>query len=127
MAVGQLFGTELYTVMSNAGMLVFIITILLLMAEVDKDIVKTDDIASFLVQVAQKGDRTRMSTFTQPRRDSPRRNEERQMNNDVACAIAANNETINVPDVSSNASNNNDNGSVPKVDEGEITEVCASI
>lgn len=126
MAVGQLFGTELYTIMSNAGMLVYIITILLLMAEVDKDIVKTDDIASFLVQVAQKGDRTRMSTFTQPRRDPPCRNEERPMNNDAACAIVADNETINVPDVSSSASNTNDNGSVPKVDEREITEVCAS-
>ena len=114
-----MFGTELYTIMSNAGMLVYIITILLRMAEVDKDIVKTDDIASFLVQVAQKGDRTRMSTFTQLRRDTPRRNEERQMNNDVPCAIAADNETINVPDVSSNASNNNDNGSVPKVDAGD--------
>ena len=71
MAVGQLFGQELYTVMSNAGMLVFIMTILLLMAEVDKDIVATNDIASFLVQVALKGDRTRMSTFTQPQPDLP--------------------------------------------------------
>ncbi|KAL9179898.1 hypothetical protein ACHAXT_007868 [Thalassiosira profunda] len=60
MAVGQLFGEELYTVMSNTGVLIFIITILLLMAEVDKDIVATNDVASFLVQVAQKGDQIRV-------------------------------------------------------------------
>jgi len=121
--VGQLFGTELYTVMSNAGMLVFIITILLLMAEVDKDIVKTDDIASFLVQVAQKGDRTRMSTFTQPRRDPPSRKEERQMNNDEPCAVLADNETENVPDVTSNDKDVNEIESMPNADDGNITEV----
>ena len=106
MAIGQLFGTELYTVMSNAGMLVFIITILLLMAEVDKDIVKTDDIASFLVQVAVKGDQTRMSTFTQARRD---RNEERQMND----AVLADNGAKQLPDISNSDSDANENGSIP--------------
>lgn len=61
MAVGQLFGEELYTVMSNAGVLIFIITILLVMAEVDKDIVNANDVACFLVQVSQKGDQIRVS------------------------------------------------------------------
>ena len=60
LAVGQLFGEELYTIMSNAGMLIFIITILLVMAEVDKDMVATHDVACFLVSVAQKGDQTRI-------------------------------------------------------------------
>ena len=64
MAVGQLFGEDLYTVMSNAGVLIFVITILLLMAEVDKDIIATHDVACFLVQVAQKGDQIRVSGST---------------------------------------------------------------
>ena len=56
MAAGQVFGEELYPIMSNTGILIFIITILALMAEVDKDIVATHEVACFLVQVAQKGD-----------------------------------------------------------------------
>lgn len=56
MAVGQIFGPALYPVMSNTGILLFIITLLALMAEVDKDIVATHDVACFLVQVAKKGD-----------------------------------------------------------------------
>lgn len=62
MAAGQLFGEELYTVMSNAGVLVFIITILLVMIEVDKDIIASNDVAGFLVQVAQKGDQLRVAS-----------------------------------------------------------------
>ena len=61
MAFGQLFGDKLYTVMSNAGVLVFIITILLVMKEADKDIIATNDVACFLVQVAQKGDQVRVA------------------------------------------------------------------
>ena len=61
MALGQLFGENLYTVMSNAGVLVFIITILLVMKEADKDIIATNDVACFLVQVAQKGDQVRVA------------------------------------------------------------------
>lgn len=101
--------------MSNAGMLVFIITILLLMAEVDKDIVKTDDIATFLVKVAEKGDRTRMSTFTQPRRDSSCRNGGEQENADEACTVLADKEIINESEVSSNA---NKKGSMATCNEG---------
>ena len=119
MAIGQLFGTELYTVMSNAGMLIFIITILLLMAEVDKDIVKTDDIASFLVQVAQKGDQTRMSTFTQTRPNSPCRNERRQMSYDEPFVASADNGMTPLPDVSSIDTDVNENGSMP---EGDVSE-----
>jgi len=61
MTFGQLFGEKLYTVMSNAGVLVFIITILLVMKEADKDIIATNDVACFLVQVAQKGDQVRVA------------------------------------------------------------------
>jgi len=67
MFVGQLFGEELYTVMSNLGILIFIITILLLMAEVDKDIVKSNDEACFLVQVAQIGDQIRVASSADTR------------------------------------------------------------
>lgn len=56
MATGQIFGPKLYPVMSNAGILLFVITLLALMAEIDKDIVATNDVARFLVQVAKKGD-----------------------------------------------------------------------
>lgn len=69
MFIGQLFGEDLYAVMSNAGILIFIITILLLMTEVDKDIIASNDEANFLVQVAQKGDQIRVlspSTPAQP-------------------------------------------------------------
>lgn len=82
MAAGQLFGEELYTVMSNAGTLIFIQTILLLMAEVDKDIVSTNDVALFLVEVARKGDQIRVadpgaSAHMQPPYDLPLREEEK--------------------------------------------------
>jgi len=60
MGVGQFFDEQLYTIMSNAGMLIFIITILLLMGEVDKDMVVADDVAWFLVTVAKKGDQIRV-------------------------------------------------------------------
>ena len=56
MGVGQVFGPELYPVMSNAGILLFIITLLALMAEVDKDMVATHNVAGFLMQVAKVGD-----------------------------------------------------------------------
>jgi len=84
MAVGQLFGEELYTVMSNAGMLIFIITILLLMVEVDKDINATTDVAYFLRVVAQKGDQIRIVTSSamQPQHDSPFHEEEKRPEDD---------------------------------------------
>lgn len=56
MGAGQIFGPKLYPVMSNAGILIFVITLLALMAEVDKDIVETHNVANFLVQVGQIGD-----------------------------------------------------------------------
>lgn len=60
MAAGQVFGEELYTIMSNAGILIFIITILCCMVEVDKDMVATHDVACFLVSVGKKGDEIRI-------------------------------------------------------------------
>ncbi len=56
MAAGQLFTEQLYPVMSNTGILIFIITIEAVMVEVDKDIVAIENEASFLVCVALKGD-----------------------------------------------------------------------
>ncbi|KAL7540656.1 hypothetical protein ACHAWF_006747 [Thalassiosira exigua] len=81
LAASQLFGEELYTIMSNIGLLIFTITILLLMVEVDKDIIATNDVACFLVQVAQKGDQIRVvqsaSPTLQPHHDPPFRSEEK--------------------------------------------------
>ena len=90
MAVGQLFGEELYTVMSNTGVLIFVITILLLMAEVDKDIVATNDVASFLVQVAQKGDQIRVeeNVAAQPSLQPPDEEEKTQDDEEVGPALA---------------------------------------
>ena len=56
MAAGQLFAEQLYPIMSNTGILIFIITIEAVMVEVDKDIVAIENEASFLVCVALKGD-----------------------------------------------------------------------
>ena len=56
MAIGQIFGPKLYAVMSNSGMLLFIIALLAVMAEVDKDIVATRNFSGFLMQVAKIGD-----------------------------------------------------------------------
>jgi hypothetical protein len=65
MAVGQIFGPELYPVMSNAGILIFVIALLALMAEVDKDMIATHNVASFLMQVGKMGDR--ISVTARPR------------------------------------------------------------
>jgi hypothetical protein len=66
MGISQLFADNLYTIMSNAGLLVFIVTILIVMNEVDKDMIANNDIACFLVQVAQKGDESRVRASSQP-------------------------------------------------------------
>jgi hypothetical protein len=72
----QFFGENLYNIMSNAGVLIFVVTILLLMSEVDKDMVANENIASFLVKVARKGDELRVSPSPQPGRREHRRSEE---------------------------------------------------
>lgn len=77
MGISQLFADNLYTIMSNAGLLVFIVTILIVMNEVDKDMIANNDIACFLVQVAQKGDESRVSVSSQP---EERVQEERTVN-----------------------------------------------
>lgn len=65
MAVGQIFGPALYPVMSNAGILIFVIALLALMAEVDKDMIATHNVASFLMQVGKMGDQ--ISVTARPR------------------------------------------------------------
>lgn len=73
-----MFGEHLYTIMSNAGVLIFVITILQLMNEVDKDMVANDEVAFFLVQVARKGDEIRVapSSRTNERGGHPRGEDE---------------------------------------------------
>ena len=59
MAATQIFGYPPYfPCTSNLGLLIFIVSILLLMVEVDKDMVAADEFADFLAQVARKGDKT---------------------------------------------------------------------
>lgn len=53
---GQLFGTEWYSFTKNLGFLILIITLLLLMLEVDRDINETVELMDFLNQVSKKGD-----------------------------------------------------------------------
>jgi len=58
LAATQIFGYPPYfPCTSNLGLIIFIISILLLMVEVDKDMVAADQFADFLAQVAKKGDR----------------------------------------------------------------------
>jgi len=94
MGVGQFFDENLYTIMSNAGTLIFTLTILLLMVEVDKDMVAADDFAWFLVAVAQTGDKTRVvrparSLSMRLRQHSLRSNEEEKMPEDEETGTAA--------------------------------------
>ena len=100
--MGQLFGEELYTVMSNAGMLIFVITVLLVMAEIDKDIVSTNDVACFLVQVAQKGDQIRVnpvpSPSTQPIHEHPFVDEEEKRPDGDVADVEAQEHDVEAPD-----------------------------
>ena len=106
MFVGQLFGEELYTVMSNAGILIFIITILLLMAEVDKDIVKSNDEACFLVQVAQIGDQIRVASSADTRQQQQQIIESNF--HDEESPIASNDNNAGVQNDTSITNNEND-------------------
>jgi hypothetical protein len=93
MGVGQMFGEHLYTIMSNAGVLIFVITILQLMNEVDKDMVANDEVAFFLVQVARKGDEIRVSLSprTEERGHSPGEDEEKSEDLAVCSGCDTNN------------------------------------
>ena len=53
---GQFFTEKWYPLASNCGLLIFIITLLLLMSEIDKDMVESEELADYLEQVAKKGD-----------------------------------------------------------------------
>jgi hypothetical protein len=55
LSVGQLFYERWYPTTSNLGLLIYTITLLVLMKEIDKDIVKTAEFTDFLKQVALKG------------------------------------------------------------------------
>jgi hypothetical protein len=53
---GQFFGEEWYPVTSNLGFLIWIVSILLLMTEIDKDMVASEELTDYLGRVAKKGD-----------------------------------------------------------------------
>jgi len=59
LAGGQLFGVTWYPFTSNLGLLIFVITLLMLQTEIDKDVNLTMEFTDFLHQVARKGDATR--------------------------------------------------------------------
>eukprot|EP00984_Skeletonema_dohrnii_P038867 scaffold42618_cov216-Skeletonema_dohrnii-CCMP3373.AAC.2 len=75
MAAGQLFAEQLYPVMSNTGILIFIITIEAVMVEVDKDIVAIENEASFLVCVALKGDQISVARPSMAEQQQQQRND----------------------------------------------------
>ena len=61
LAATQIFGYPPYfSCTSNLGLLIFIVSILLLMVEVDKDMVADDEFAGFLASVSKVGDRIRV-------------------------------------------------------------------
>ena len=68
------------------------------MSEVDKDMVANDHIASFLVQVARKGDELRVSPTPQPGGSEHRRSEEElkriEEKNNAAQIVPMNNMTM---------------------------------
>ncbi|EJK73616.1 hypothetical protein THAOC_04749 [Thalassiosira oceanica] len=76
LALTQLFDEKLYNIMSNTGYLVYIITVLLAMVEVDKDMVKNDEVANFLVEVAYKGDQVCVAVPSPASTRSRQRDEE---------------------------------------------------
>ena len=55
-AAGQLFSVTYYPITSNTGFFIYVLTLVLLMVEIDKDIVKTAELTDFLERVAKKGD-----------------------------------------------------------------------
>lgn len=55
LTVGQIFGAIWFTTTSNAGILVYTITLILLMKQIDRDIVSFAEFTDFLHQVAKKG------------------------------------------------------------------------
>lgn len=55
LSIGQLFYERWYPFTSNLGLLIYTITLLVLMKEIDKDIIQTAEFMDFLKQVALKG------------------------------------------------------------------------
>lgn len=56
LAAGQCFTSKAFAVASNFGLLVYTITLILLMRQIDRDIVSFAEFSDFLHQVAKKGD-----------------------------------------------------------------------
>ncbi|KAL7454594.1 hypothetical protein ACHAWC_007454 [Mediolabrus comicus] len=93
MAAGQLFSEKLYPIMSNTGLLIYIITVEAVMVEVDKDIVAIENEASFLVCVALKGDQISVVRPTNGAVEPQQQNEETPAVTDNADVASTNNVT----------------------------------
>ena len=55
LSIGQLFYQRYYQLTSNLGLLIYTLTLLVLMREIDKEIFNTVEFTEFLKQVAVKG------------------------------------------------------------------------
>jgi hypothetical protein len=55
LAVGQIFNVSWFAVSSNTGLLIYTITLILLVRQIDRDIVSFLEFTDFLSQVAIKG------------------------------------------------------------------------
>jgi hypothetical protein len=93
MAAGQLFSEKLYPIMSNTGLLIYIITVEAVMVEVDKDIVAIENEASFLVCVALKGDQISVVRPTNGAVEPQQQNEETPTVTDNADVASTNDVT----------------------------------
>jgi hypothetical protein len=93
MAAGQLFSEKLYPIMSNTGLLIYIITVEAVMVEVDKDIVAIENEASFLVCVALKGDQISVVRPTNGVVEHQQQNEETPTVTDNVDVASTNNAT----------------------------------
>eukprot|EP00978_Attheya_sp_CCMP212_P047277 scaffold421291_cov54-Attheya_sp.AAC.2 len=56
LSAGQLFRERWFLLFSNIGLIIYLVTTLLLMSELDKDMVATSDFSLFLADVSRKGD-----------------------------------------------------------------------
>jgi hypothetical protein len=56
LSAGQLFRERWFLLFSNIGLIIYLVTTILLMSELDKDMVATSDFSMFLADVSRKGD-----------------------------------------------------------------------
>lgn len=119
LAAGQVAPEEWYPLTSNIGLLIFVITLLLLMAEVDKDMVAADNFGVFLTEVAAMGDKITVRRVM----EEDTRNEDSMIEDSFVVNTANGGDTHEV--VNSNTVNEQpgeDEGNEKNVEEGGMFE-----